>query len=290
MKNVPVLVGFEWTDRRFRAWGFTADGEIAGAAEAVETAPPAPHDMLARTHYHIREWLGAGPDVPVIGCGDTAVLVSEATRRELTMPRALSDLPAALVRLETAWIVPWITQADPPDLTRGSETMLIGIGEAHGAVCLAGRVTRHCRLDHGRLVRLSTEIPAEIRDLLMLQPGYAPPPGQAFDLDTFRVWVERAIDRTAAPSPFAVRAASDLGFLKPEHRAAALAGLLIGSDVAKHYEPGDEVLLVADDPLLEAYGIALDVLGADVEEASADEALPDGLFEIADLAGLLDDV
>jgi len=47
------------------------------------------------------------------------------------------------------------------------------------------------------------------------------------------------------------------------------------------------VLLVADGPLLEAYGFALDALGADVEETSAVEALQDGLFEIADLAGLL---
>jgi 2-dehydro-3-deoxygalactonokinase len=40
--------------------------------------------------------------------------------------------------------------------------------------------------------------------------------------------------------------------------------------------------------LAEAYGMALDALGASVEEYSAEEAMQDGLFEIAEAAGLLD--
>ena len=48
---------------------------------------------------------------------------------------------------------------------------------------------------------------------------------------------------------------------------------------------GDEI---GRDPVLGTGEMlaALDALGADVEETSALEALQDGLFEIADLAGL----
>ncbi|HAY05210.1 MAG TPA: hypothetical protein DCY26_00970 [Hyphomonas sp.] len=110
---------------------------------------------------------------------------------------------------------------------------------------------------------------------------------QAFDMAVFRDWLERALDAGRAAPVFSVDAAIRQGQLSPENKAAALAGLMIGADVAAHYDPGEEVLLVADGPLLEAYGLALETLGADVEETSAIEALQEGLFELADLAGLL---
>ena len=49
------------------------------------------------------------------------------------------------------------------------------------------------------------------------------------------------------------------------------------------------MILIADDINLTRYGLALDALDADVLEYSAEDCLTDGLWEIAELAGLLAD-
>lgn len=289
MTDRLALIGFEWAGSHLRAWSFDGEGEILSAFQVREESVAGHPDWAGRAQYHLTEWLGAAPAVPVIGCGDVSATLTGSSSAPLNAPMVLSQLPAHLSRAGALHLVPWIGQLAPPDLTCGSETILFGLDEANGAICIAGQHTRHCVVEHGRLLEFSTEITAELRDLLLSHGTMslqAPGP-QTFDMKVFRDWIERALDTDDSPPVFSVEAAIRQGVLSPANKAAALAGLMIGADVAAHYDPGDEVLLVADGPLLEAYGFALDALGADVEETSAVEALQDGLFEIADLAGLL---
>lgn len=287
MNDSLALIGLDWSGARLSAWAYDEDGEILSSTVMHEPDRVAPSEYLSRVRFHLSEWLGGWPEVPVIVAGDVGVLTGNDPK--LTLPVPLSALPGALLPCEGMWVVPWISQHAPPDLSCGSEVILSGLGEDHAAVCIAGRHTRHYTLEHGRVVRLSTEITSEMRDLLLTSGPLSQRdgPAQAFEPRLFQEWVERGLDTEKSTPVFAVQAAIHAGQLDPAFRAAALTGLLIGADVARHYEPGDEVLLVADGPLKEAYGLALDALGADVDETSATEALQDGLFELADLAGLL---
>jgi len=289
MKDKLALIGFEWAGSHLRAWAFDGEGDVLSSVQVREEAVAGHADWPGRVQFHLAEWLGASPEVPVIGSGDVSADLLQAGGNSLTAPLQLSQIPAHLGTARSIHLVPWIGQLSPPDLTCGAETVLFGLDEANGAICIAGLHTQHCVVEHGRLLEFSTEITAELRDLLLSHGTLslqAPGP-QAFDMKVFRDWIERALDTDDSPPVFSVEAAIRQGILSPANKAAALAGLMIGADVAAHYDPGDEVLLVADGPLLEAYGFALDALGADVEETSAIEALQDGLFEIADLAGLL---
>lgn len=295
MSNAVALIGLEWSGTRLSAWAFDDEGETLSSAVMNEACRPEPGEFAARVRFHLTEWLGAWPDVPVIASGDIGILTLAGpdlsrTVPALSLPVPTSALAGALLAADGLHIVPWIGQASPPDLTCGAETILAGLDEDHGAVCIAGRYTRHVALEHGRITRLATENTAELRDLLLAGGRLALPagaPAQTFDAGVFREWVEAALDTERRPPVFAVEAGVLTGRLSPAHKAAALTGLLIGSDVATHYDPGDEVLLVADGPLREAYGLAFDTLGVEVDEISAAEALQDGLFELADLAGLL---
>jgi len=286
MKDRMALAGFEWSGSHLRGWAFDGGGDILSSFHVREETLAGHPDWAGRLAFHLAEWLGEAPHVPVIGCGDLAAAPAGPPVRT---PMPLALLATQLVEQSGIHLVPWIGQTSPPDLTCGAETVLLGLGDWNGAICLAGQHTRHCVVQNGRLLGFSTEITAELRDLLMTHGTLSrPPPGQqAFDMGVFRDWVERALDTQDTPPVFSVEAAMRQGLLSPVNKAAALAGLMIGADVAAHYDPGDEVLLVADGPLLAAYGFALDALGADVEEVSALEALQDGLFELADLAGLL---
>lgn len=286
MKDRMALAGFEWSGSHLRGWAFDGEGDILSSFQ-VREEPVAGHaDWAGRLAFHLAEWLGEAPRVPIIGCGDVS---AAPVGPPLRAPLPLAALATQLVEQSGIHLVPWIGQTSPPDLTCGAETVLLGLGDWNGAICLAGQHTRHCVVEHGRLIGFSTEITAELRDLLMTHGTLSLHPAgqQTFDMGVFRDWVERALDTQDAPPVFSVEAAMRQGLLSPVNKAAALAGLMIGADVAAHYDPGDDVLLVADGPLLAAYGFALDALGADVEEVSALEALQDGLFELADLAGLL---
>lgn len=287
MKDSLALIGLDWSGSRLSAWAYDEAGEILSSTILHEPERVAPSEYLSRIRFHVSEWLGSWPDVPVIVSGDVGILSQTVTN--LAIPVPLVVLPGHLLARDGIWIVPWIRQLSPPDISCGSEAILAGLGEDHASVCIAGRHTRHYDLEHGRILSLSTEITSELRDLLLsagalsLKDG----PAQTFDPRVFREWVERALDTDDAPPVFSVEAAIYTGQLDPASKAAAIAGLLIGADVAAHYDPGDEVLLVADGPLREAYGLAFDALGVEVDEISATEALQDGLFELADLAGLL---
>jgi len=289
MKDSLALIGFEWAGPQLRAWAFDGEGEILSSVQLREEPVAGHADWAGRLRYHLSEWLGTAPDVPVIGSGDVSASLLKSGGIQLNAPLPLAQLPGQLGMAGSIHLVPWIGQLAPPDLTCGAEAILFGLEDANGAICIAGQHTRHCVVEHGRLLEFSTEITAELRDLLLSHGTMslqAPGP-QTFDMQVFKDWIERALDTDDSPPVFSVEAAIRRGALLPANKAAALAGLMIGADVAAHYDPGDEVLLVADGPLLEAYGFALDALGADVEETSAVEALQDGLFEIADLAGLL---
>lgn len=289
MTDRLALVGFEWVGSSFRAWAFDGEGEIQARLDVQEALVRTPADWSDRVAYHLAQWLGTPPRVPVIGCGDIPPAVLKVGPSALQTPLALPQLAGHLVRLGEFHLVPWIGQLSPPDLTCGAEVALFGLGEVNGSICIAGPYTRHCVVEHGRLIEFSTEITAELRDLLLAHGTLSLRDSgpQAFDMAVFRDWIERALDTEDSPPVFSVEAAIRQGVLPPANKAAALAGLMIGADVAANYDPGDEVLLVADGPLLEAYAFALDALGADVEETSGIEALQDGLFELADLAGLL---
>ncbi len=289
MNDRLALVGFEWAGSQVRAWAYDDEGEILSSVVLHDDPVRGQPDWPTRLRDRIAEWLGFTPDVPLIGCGDVSTSLVLSGDTPLRTPVTLSQIGGQLGFHMGIHLVPWVGQADPPDLTCGAETRLMGLGEVMGSICIAGHHTHHCVVEHGRLVGFSTEITSEVRRLLLSQGSLAlaETEPQAFDMPTFQTWVERALDTDDTPPVFAIEAAVHLGTLLPANKAAALAGLMIGADIAAHYDPGDEVLLVADGPLLEAYGFALEALGAEVEETSAIEALQNGLFEIADLAGLL---
>lgn len=284
-----VLLGIDWGSSAFRAWAFDEDGEVIGHTMAHDGMLTHGGDALERLHFHISEWLGEWPDKPVIACGAVGSAESVLKTDYLPVPFQLAGLPKHLVAARGLHIVPGLKQASPPDVMRGEETQLFALEDAHGWVCMPGTHTKHVTLEHGRVIGFSTEMTGELRELLLGAGGLKSPPGieQVFDEAVYREWVEKSLDTDDAASPFAVRAARMTGDLEPEFHTVALTGLLIGADVAAHYDPGDELTLVADGPLLEAYRIALDTLGAEFDEVSAEEATQDGLFALAEDAGLI---
>lgn len=289
MKDRTILIGIDWGASTFRAWAFDEEGEVIGGISVPDGILTHSGDALGRLKFHINEWMSEWPQVPIIACGGIGGSQGIQNVDHRSVPMMIADLPKHLAVAHGIHIVPGLKQASPPDVMRGEETQLFALDESIGAVCFPGTHTKHVTVEHGRIIGFTTEITGELRALLTANGGLQTPQDveQEFSEAVFREWVEYSLDPDDAASPFAVRAARMTGLLDPKHHEAALTGLLIGADIAAHYDPGDELTLVADGAILESYRLALDTLGAEFDELSAEEATQDGLFELAEEAGLI---
>ncbi len=285
-----ALIGFEWANERLRAWSFDADGEIVSELEVALAAGAGEKSAADQVRQRIQSGLGSPACVPFIGCGDLAAHCTGSNDGALPVPLDISALSERLRYIHGLYVVPWLRQVSPPDLSCGSETLLASLEEPHGRVCCVNRQARHYTLQNGRATKFCTELTPDLYRLLLNAEAFygVSVEGRSDpDSDIFRDWVDRALDSDEPASAFSVHAAIQSGVLAKADGASALLGLLVGADIAKHYDPGDEVTLLAGRDWLGAYTQAFQVLGADVEAVSADEALQDGLFDLADMAGLL---
>lgn len=291
MTSEIALIGIDVRPASHRAWAFDENGDVL--SEFTLPASIA-HDVTfepSKLKFELAEWLGMHPPAPVLLCGAPDPVPEDLRGILLPAPASLSKLGNHLRTVEEFYLVPGLSQANPPDMMWGDETALAGIEDLNGLVCIPGLLARHVVVDAGRVSEFTTEITGEMLALMLASGPFQSPEEakQVFDVGIFREWVERSLDPDDATSPYAVIAANHCGQLPAELHDCALTGLMIGADIAAHYDPGDEIILIADGFTLDCYKIALETLGADVEDISAAEAVRDGLYEIADSAGLIGD-
>ncbi|KCZ50740.1 2-dehydro-3-deoxygalactonokinase [Hyphomonas pacifica] len=287
MTQDPALIGVFISGRTLSAWSYGGDGEIIAAHSGEAGSADSATDGASRTSYFLNEWLGEMPACPIIVAGASFSPQAEEIANTVSVPCRTDAITAGLVSRHGLHFVPGIKQTSPPDFLLGSETSLFGIEETDGLVCMPGRFTHHIAVEHGRIVGITTEMTVSLMQAVLKEQHHTE--AQIFSGAVFREWAEKSLDTENAVSPFAVHAACRIGKLKPQLYQCALAGLMIGADIAAHYEPGDDVILIADGDLLDQYGLALEILGAEIIEYSTEETRREGLLEIAEVAGLLDE-
>ena len=281
----PILICVMLSPDGALVWGFDQHGETDGGRVLPMDRPSSRQELASAV-------TGAVQASAAYGKGSCPILVAGApgdAANRVLVPVRLEQVAQKLQTFGNVHFLPNLSQTAPPDLSDGAEVSLFGIDESDGLVCVPGTLTRHFEVVAGRLVAFTTEMTSELQVActVALEQHRQEKADQSFVEAVFVEWAERSLDTDNAVSSFAVHAAMKLGQLAAEHRACALSGLLIGAEIAAHYDPGDDVILVADDDLAERYGLVLDVLGADVVEYSAKECQADGMWEMAELAGLL---
>ena len=283
------LIGVSLTNGHMQAWVYDPEGEVISSYAAAEVQTG---DGTERVTAGLNAWL---PDLvgrcPILVSGGAEQLSDMSGPFRMRVPFRMEDIGSHVIRRQDMFFIPGLLQPSPPDLTCGTETSLFGIDQTDGLVCMPGGLTVHYRLETGRIAEFSTEMSGEVLSSIMSSNRTASLalPQQVFEEQVFVEWAERSLDTENALSAYSVHAASLTGSLAPGLYQCALSGLLIGADVAAHYDPGDDVILIADEENLNRYGLVFDALDADVLEYAAEECLSDGLWEIAELAGLLAD-
>lgn len=249
---------------------------------------------------HLAE-LGAPANLPVIVCGMAGSRQGWKEAPYVDVPASIDAILTGALRVDDQQrdvrIVPGLAQrlADMPDVMRGEETQLAGAGlEAAGrhVACLPGTHSKWAIVEDGTISGFGTWPTGEMfsvlagHSILRQTLGKTPAPVGA-DNRFFRHWCETALgdggDMLARL--FTIRASHLLQGLEPADAAAALSGLLIGSEVAsvqrRHGPPPGPVTLIAAGALASLYGAALGLAGIEVRTVDAEEAVRAGLFSAA---------
>lgn len=296
MRARKLLV--DWGTTSFRLWAVDADGAVLAERRSSEGLTSAgDFDAVLESHAAA---LGVGIDVPAILCGMVGARTGWLEAPYLDAPVQLSDVAGRASRVKAAsravFILPGVCQRHPaPDVMRGEETKLLGLGRDDGLVLMPGTHTKWARLDGGFLSGFSTfmtgEIFAHLRgaptSVLRQAVGDAPlaqTSGPVF-ADAVRAGFE-APERLANAA-FGVRAGWLIDGTPAADGLARLSGLLIGAEIAGArtlYSNLDGVVPLGAGPGAQAYLDALAALDiAHAPPVDADGCVRAGLSRAADI-------
>jgi len=274
-------IAVEWAAAKLRGWAMSRAGDVLG--HATVPASGSHRDLPGL----IGRWRPEGGRVPVLVAG-----APDAPLRPVPCPPLPDTLPGP--DAEGIILIPGLSRADPPDLTRGEEVLIAGFlataPQFDGVLCLPGRVSRWVRISAGEVVSFTSYLTGaaiealsgspELRDVVA-QKGGATPEGAAFDTGL--------AEALAAPSRVLARAAGldgahRLSGLGADGARARLYGLMIGQEIAgaKSWWLGMEVALLGPAPLAGLYARALAAQGVEARQHDAEPALLAGFKVLRD--------
>ncbi|GLS31957.1 2-dehydro-3-deoxygalactonokinase [Mesorhizobium albiziae] len=299
--NVPVAA-VDWGTSHLRIWLLDMSGAVLAERRSDEgLLTTGPDGFSAVLERHLLD-MGAPAATPAIICGMAGSRQGWIEAPYVTVPAQLSDVLARAIPVPGAQrdirIVPGMAQrsADAPDVMRGEETQLAGIADLLAAgrhvVCMPGTHSKWVDVEDGTVAGFGTWLTGELFSVLSKQSILRhavgdPVAAVSASNKTFRHWLEQAL---ASPGDmtsrlFKIRASTLLLDLTPQDAAAALSGLLIGTEIgsagAQFGWKEGEIALVASGPLSDLYGAALGIAGYRVRPIDAETAVRAGLLVAA---------
>lgn len=292
----PAYVAVDWGTSSFRLWLIGRDGGVLAERRSGEGMTTAARTGFADVLASHLAAISAPAGLPVLICGMAGAKQGWIEAGYLDTPAALTDIPAAAVRIPgidaDIRILPGLAQraAMAPDVMRGEETQLLGaageLGDGDHLVCMPGTHSKWVRLSGGRVESFSTFMTGELFDAIakntILSHAIAEAGAISGDNAAFRAAVARMVEKPALATSqlFSVRAGSLIAGLSPEDAKARLSGTLIGLEIAGALSlvaEGTPVALVVSGGLGALYREALAAAGLSPSLIDADAAVRNGL-------------
>jgi len=301
----PALIGIDWGSSSFRAYLMASDGDVLDAIATQDgVAAIEPGGFPAACRRLIGAWLDARPDLTVIASG---MVGSRNGWREAPYAPCPADAKAIaerLVKVEEdglrVAIAPGLSYEDEngePDVMRGEEVEILGIGTVGRLVVLPGSHSKWAIVEDGRIARFKTfvtgELFAAVRNHTLIGAFARAQPERPLST-AFARGVRRGASAARGEvgdgvigALFSARSLPLMGKLAASDAGDYLSGLLIGAEIgeARRLFPNERAQVAGANALVERYRTAFAELG---EEASAapPRAAARGLFLVARQAGL----
>lgn len=296
-----ACAAIDWGTTRFRAWLLDAAGEPVAERRSEQGMGALQRDEFPGVLEAHLAAMGAAPSLPAMICGmagsrqgwleapyvDTPARFDEIFARAVTVPGTSREVR----------ILPGVAQRDGsrPDVMRGEETQLAGIaagvGEGETLVCMPGTHCKWVELAGGAVAGFTTWMTGELYSVLSQHSilrhalGHTPATVAAVD-PVFLDWLDDGLAHPAdaASRLFRIRACTLLTGMQPAQAAAALSGLLIGSEIGSArslFGTARRTVLVSSGQLGALYGEALRRAGNEVSTVDADVVVRAGLAAAA---------
>lgn len=296
-----AFAAVDWGTTRMRAWLLDRDGGIVAERRSDEGLLAVERGRFADVLEGHLAAMDPAADLPVVICGMAGSRQGWIEAPYVATPAWPSDILAGAIAAPGARrdvrILPGVAQKETtrPDVMRGEETQLAGVAGSESGpalVCMPGTHCKWVELNNGAIIRFSTWLTGELFSVLaghsILRHAVGPEPVRVAPGDaTFGVWLDDGLANPgdAVSRLFRIRASTLLFDMPPAQAAAALSGLLIGSEVAsaKRQFGGLDarMILVASGPLGDLYGEALKRAGFSATLVDAETAVRGGLTKAA---------
>ncbi|WP_323768204.1 2-dehydro-3-deoxygalactonokinase [Antarctobacter sp.] len=273
MTDTPQWVAADWGTSHLRLWPMGGDDrplQRIDSDQGMSRLTPGDYEPT------LLNLLGDNlPDtLPVIICGMAGARQGWAEAPYVETPCAV---PVGGPRVATCdprlrvHILPGISQMRPPDVMRGEETQIGGFlarePDFDGVLCLPGTHNKWVHISAKEVVSFRTFMTGEMFALLsgqsVLRHSLG---GDGWDEAAFAEAVSDTLSRPAAltSSLFGLRADSLLNGTGAAVTRARLSGLLIGAELAaaRPYWLGQDIVILGEDTVAEAYRAALSAQGA----------------------------
>jgi len=290
----PFVAAFDWGTTSLRAWLLDRAGTVLAESRGDEgitrIAAGGYPDVLA---HHLKV-LKAPAALPVVICGMAGARQGWLEAPYLDVPCGLNGLAAQAVPVpgldRDVRILPGLAQRPPlsPDVMRGEETQLLGLGNDQALVCIPGTHSKWITIRDGVVFRFATHMTGELFDVLSrhsilqhaIRDEAVDPASEAFQ-SGLAMSLHRAVPLTQAL--FSTRARGLVGD-EDIGGKAWLSGILIGAEidaVRNSATAGQQVTLLASGDLSALYLHAFASAGMACQIADAELASRRGLLRAA---------
>ncbi|WP_417258923.1 2-dehydro-3-deoxygalactonokinase [Celeribacter sp.] len=183
-------------------------------------------------------------------------------------------------------ILPGMKQQTPADVMRGEETQIAGYlaqkPHFEGAICLPGTHSKWAQISAGTVAQFRTFMTGEVYALLSKTSILRHSVGETCDLEAFDAAVADMMRHPEAFTAdlFGLRAGTLVGGLGEDAALGRLSGLMIGAEIAgaRSFWSGQNVALIGAPKISALYARALTAQGVDVDIASGEDIVLEGLI------------
>jgi 2-dehydro-3-deoxygalactonokinase len=294
MSPAPRLIAVDWGTSRLRAMLVSAEGAIldqTSADEGIMAVPPGGFPAVLRRI--IAPWLDRRGRLPVMMAGMVGSRNGWIEAPYAACPASLGDLAHRVVEVPfdgaDVRLVPGLARRDPdgtPDVMRGEETKVAGVGLANGTIVTPGTHSKWISIRNGGIDAFASFMTGDfyaalIGHTIIGRLAEEPEDSAGFEKGLAAARRKGGLTHQA----FAARTSVLLGDMPGNRVGPYLSGLLIGSEIVNGLaldRPPGEIVVVADGVFGRNYTRAFEAFGVPVRIVDPETTFITGLIRILD--------
>lgn len=292
------VAAVDWGTSSFRLWLLDREGKVLAQSKSSEGMMHASQTGFPAILEKHLSAVGADTSLPVLICGMAGARQGWVEAPYVTIPATLEQLARSTKSVVDSKrdirILPGAAQKNPevPDVMRGEETQLLGLGSvaANSLVCMPGTHSKWVQMRDGAISGFTTYMTGELFSVisqhsilkLTLTEEHGGNDVPAVFLDMARHAIENP--DALIQGLFKLRAGQLLGFSQFSDGSARLSGLLIGAEIGaglREYPGIQSPVLISDGRLGTLYRAAMEIAGLNPVIVDADGITRSGLYSIA---------